>query len=96
MKQYLTLIGLFLLSATTLFAQQNEPPQIPKTTIVFEEVEFDFGQIESGEKVSYIYQFKNTGNEPLIITKAKGSCGCTVPYWPKEPIPPGGGAERLK
>jgi hypothetical protein len=34
-------------------------------------------------------EFKNTGNEPLIITNAKGSCGCTVPDWPKEPIAPG-------
>ena len=33
--------------------------------------------------------FTNTGKEPLIIEKAKGSCGCTVPEWPKEPIAPG-------
>lgn len=33
--------------------------------------------------------FTNTGKEPLIIEKAKGSCGCTVPDWPKEPIAPG-------
>ncbi|TNF25305.1 MAG: DUF1573 domain-containing protein, partial [Bacteroidetes bacterium] len=34
--------------------------------------------------------FKNTGQGDLIITDAKGSCGCTVPEWPKEPVPPGG------
>ena len=34
-------------------------------------------------------KFKNTGTEPLIISGAKGSCGCTVPNWPKEPIMPG-------
>ena len=35
------------------------------------------------------FEFKNTGNAPLIISNAKGSCGCTVPEWPKEPIAPG-------
>ena len=35
------------------------------------------------------FVFTNTGKEPLIIEKAKGSCGCTVPEWPKEPIAPG-------
>jgi hypothetical protein len=37
-----------------------------------------------------IFEFTNTGNEPLLIRNAKSSCGCTVPEWPKEPIPPGG------
>ena len=36
-----------------------------------------------------IFTFKNTGNEPLIISNAKAGCGCTVPQWPKEPIAPG-------
>ena len=35
------------------------------------------------------FRFTNTGKEPLIIEKAKGSCGCTVPNWPKDPIAPG-------
>jgi len=43
--------------------------------------------------VKHIYKFKNTGTEPLIISNAKGSCGCTVPTWPKEPVPPGGTGE---
>ena len=38
-------------------------------------------------------KFKNTGNEPMIISNAKGSCGCTVPQWPKEPIAPGESGE---
>ena len=37
-----------------------------------------------------IFEFKNTGNEPLIIKDAKSSCGCTIPSFPKNPIPPGG------
>ena len=70
-----------------------EPPAGPTTTIKFEETEFDFGTVEQGEKVNHVYKFSNTGNEPLIISNAKGSCGCTVPSWPKEPIPVGGSGE---
>ena len=36
-----------------------------------------------------IFKFKNSGTDPLIITNAKGSCGCTVPEWPREPVAPG-------
>ena len=42
-----------------------------------------------GEKVAYSFVFTNTGDAPLIISNAKGSCGCTVPNWPKDPIAPG-------
>jgi hypothetical protein len=57
--------------------------------IKFEEEEFDFGKITQGEKVSHAFIFKNTGNKNLIISGASGSCGCTVPEWPKEPIKAG-------
>ena len=56
---------------------------------LFEREEHDFGTLIDGEKVSYSFRFKNSGNAPLIISNAKGSCGCTVPDWPKEPISPG-------
>jgi len=68
-------------------------PAGPTTTLKFEETEFDFGTVDQGEKVNHVYKFANTGNEPLIISNAKGSCGCTVPSWPKEPIPVGGTGE---
>jgi len=64
---------------------------LPK--IVFEEEVFDFGTITQGEKVKHAFKFTNTGKSDLIITSAKGSCGCTVPKWSKKPIPPGGGGE---
>jgi hypothetical protein len=57
--------------------------------ITFEETEHDFGRITQGEKVSYAFKFKNTGKSNLIISSAAGSCGCTVPEWPKEPVQPG-------
>ncbi|MBL6657018.1 MAG: DUF1573 domain-containing protein [Flavobacteriales bacterium] len=49
----------------------------------------DFGQLIDGEKVSYSFTFTNSGDAPLIISSAKGSCGCTVPDWPRDPIAPG-------
>lgn len=70
-------------------------PTGPTTTMSFTETEFDFGTIDEGEKVSHVYKFKNDGAEPLIISNAKGSCGCTVPKWPKDPIAPGESGEIL-
>lgn len=68
-------------------------PTGPTTTMSFTESEFDFGIVDAGEKVKHVYKFKNTGKEPLIISNAKGSCGCTVPSWPKEPIAVGSTGE---
>jgi hypothetical protein len=50
----------------------------------------DFGKVKQETTNKYSFSFTNTGDEPLIITSAVGSCGCTVPQWPKDPIPPGG------
>ena len=61
--------------------------------MTFEEVAHDFGKVSEGESVQHVYKFKNTGKAPLVITNANGSCGCTVPSWPKEPIAPGAGGE---
>jgi hypothetical protein len=61
--------------------------------ITFEKAEFDFGTINEGEMVSHTYYFTNTSNVPLIIQNAAPSCGCTVPEWPKDPIPPGGSGQ---
>jgi len=55
----------------------------------FTEKEFDFGTIKEGDKVEHVFTFTNTGDGDLIIADAKGSCGCTVPVFKKEPIKPG-------
>ncbi len=68
-------------------------PEGPTTVITWEINEFDFGKVKAGPPVRKTYKFKNTGDQPLVITNAKGSCGCTVPDWPKEPIPVGGTGE---
>lgn len=61
----------------------------------FESKEHDFGTIEQGTNVEHVFKFKNTGDAPLIITGARGSCGCTVPQYPKEPVNPGESGEML-
>jgi len=68
-------------------------PNLPKTSVEFSKTVIEFGDITQGDKVSETVTFTNTGNEPLIISSAKGSCGCTVPKWPKAPVPPGESAE---
>ncbi|RPG58709.1 MAG: DUF1573 domain-containing protein [Flavobacteriales bacterium TMED191] len=54
---------------------------------------WDFGTITQGDSPEFTFTFINNGTEPMIISNAKGSCGCTVPSWPKEPIPPKGTGE---
>ncbi|MFH0864712.1 MAG: DUF1573 domain-containing protein [Bacteroidota bacterium] len=56
----------------------------------FDEEIHDFGRIIQGEKVSYSFKFKNSGKSDLVISDAKGSCGCTIADFPKKPIPPNG------
>ena len=68
-------------------------PSGPITSVQFEETTYNFGTVKDGDKVKHVYKFKNTGKAPLIISDAKGSCGCTVPDWPREPIAPGASAE---
>jgi hypothetical protein len=72
-------------SASASGVRKEDLPEIK-----FEEEEFDFGRITQGEKVSHAFQFTNVGKTNLIISGASGSCGCTVPEYPKEPIAPGG------
>ena len=70
-------------------AAEPAAPTGPTTVMAFAETEYNFGKVKAGEKVEHEYTFKNNGKEPLVISNAKGSCGCTVPEWPKEPIAPG-------
>lgn len=57
--------------------------------ITFEKEVHDYGTINQGDNGVYEFVFTNTGTEPLILSNVKGSCQCTVPVWPKEPIEPG-------
>ncbi|WP_432670718.1 DUF1573 domain-containing protein [Flavobacterium sp. SM2513] len=55
----------------------------------FSTLEHDFGTINGDDRVETVFTFTNTGDTDLIISKAQGSCGCTVPDYPKQPIAPG-------
>ena len=80
-------------SGTTPAAAKAEPetkPDGPLAVFEFPTTEHDFGTINEGDVVEHTFEFTNNGEAPLIIQDAKGSCGCTVPDWSKEPIPVGG------
>jgi len=68
-------------------AKKKADPNAP--VFEFERKIVDYGAIEKGSKGIYDFKFKNIGKSPLIISNVKGSCGCTVPSAPKEPIMPG-------
>jgi hypothetical protein len=64
------------------------PEHLPEIT--FKDSIFDFGTILEGEKVSYTFEFENTGDADLVLVRVETSCGCTAPKsWPREPIAPG-------
>ena len=65
----------------------------PGPKMTFESTEVDYGLILEDSDPFRYFKFTNTGDEPLVIKHAKGSCGCTVPTYPKEPILPGEAAE---
>ena len=91
-----TLLTLFIAAMIALpgFAQEDEDKdQKPGPRITFEEDSFDFGDIKQGDKVEHVFTFENTGTSPLILTNVQTTCGCTVPKWPRNPIPPGEKAE---
>lgn len=58
--------------------------------ILWASKEHNIGTVKEGDKKEFDFKFKNVGKSPLQITNAQPSCGCTVPDFPKSPIPPGG------
>ncbi len=70
-----------------VFANAQDAKTLTSTAeITFEKELYDYGTIDYASDGSYAFKFTNTGKDPLVITNATGSCGCTVPKWPKEPI----------
>lgn len=82
MKQILFVLAFVALGTTYVVAQSGP-------TMTFDVTTVDYGTIDKGSEPLRKFKFTNTGNEPLIIKNAKGSCGCTVPKYPQEPIMPG-------
>lgn len=101
MKKTITVISAFIFAVFVAQAQAPSTPQTGTTATpavqdnpnapeaVYEKEVIDYGTIEYDADGNREFKFKNTGKEPLIIYSATGSCGCTVPIAPKEPIKPG-------
>ena len=83
MRLLLTTLSLaFVLFFGNSFSQDNQ------SNPVFEVYEHDFGDLREGEKREFIFQFKNEGTIPLIISNVHVQCGCTAPEWSKTPVMP--------
>ena len=103
LRNFLTIIILsFFFSACNESASSkinpNNKSSIQKESnyaeITFDRVFHDFGMVSEGEIVKTIFKFTNTSENDLYIVDAMGSCGCTVPKYPKNiPIKPGGTGE---
>lgn len=105
MKNIITILLLSLSSAFLIAQTENiKPSNMVGTTdneqvadggpiMTFEKMDVDYGTIEQHGEPLRVLNFSNTGDEPLVIKNCKGSCGCTVPVWPKEPIMPGESAQ---
>ena len=75
---------------TPVPAQQTQAPAPDPDAgeFKFKEETHDYGEVPEGPLAEYDFEFKNTGKKPIVIQEAHGSCGCTVPSWPHEPILP--------
>ena len=85
MKKIIFTLSIFtatIFGAANIYSQNNP-------IMSFEKSEIDYGNILQGSDGTRFFKFKNTGNQTLIIKQATGSCGCTVPKWPNEPIKSG-------
>ena len=96
MKKY-SILGVLVLVGSLAFAQEAAKPapaaKVDGPVLTLETSTHDFGSITQGDVVEKMFKFKNTGNQPLIITNIQTSCGCTTPVWPRDPIMPGGSGE---
>ena len=89
-------IFLFLsLSFSIIYSHAQDKVNVPETKVAngpvmnFETTVLDYGLIEHNSDGNREFVLTNTGNAPLIISNAKGSCGCTVPSWSRDPLAPG-------
>jgi hypothetical protein len=81
MKKIFSLFVAFFVFVAVSYAQ--------KGVMKFAQETHDFGKIEQGKPVTHVFEFKNTGSDPVIINDAQASCGCTKPSFSREPIMPG-------
>ncbi|MEL4454352.1 DUF1573 domain-containing protein [Lutimonas vermicola] len=90
MKKILVLLIVGLISFSVKAQTQEEiKKDFTGPVFEFENEVIDYGEIAENSDGNRVFKFKNIGKAPLIISNVKGSCGCTVPTKPEEPIMPG-------
>lgn len=93
MKKIALIFAFVMLAGFVASAQtsttKSASPKAAGPEITLESLEHDYGTITQGANGDCVFKFKNTGNEPLILSDVRKSCGCTTPTWNKEPILPG-------
>lgn len=83
-SKFLSILACVLMVSTVALAQEQ------KGKITFDKTTHDFGKVnEEVGKVTFVFEFTNTGDAPVIVSNVSASCGCTVPEWTKEPVLPG-------
>ena len=90
MKNILSILAI-IFSATLVQAQDGVELNVqpPGPFIAFAESSHDFGDIEQGDVVEYIFEFENKGDAPVILADVRTTCGCTASEWSREPLPAG-------
>lgn len=98
MKKFFSVFAMIALFSVASFAQKAEKVEVEPAEatapaagpeMTFDVTTIDYGEIEQNADPLRIFNFTNTGTDVLTITNAKGSCGCTVPKYPRQPILPG-------
>ena len=93
MKKSILSMGLlliaFLVANISVKSQEVVPVKVGGAEISFDKETHDYGVMQQHGNGECVFVFTNNGTEDLVISNAKGSCGCTVPSWPREPIAPG-------
>jgi hypothetical protein len=87
MKKIIFCLTVFTFITITLHAQNAQT--VKNDSIIFNKTVHEYGTIEKGSDGSCVFTFTNKGNKPLILNNVRASCGCTVPEWPRQPVPPG-------
>ena len=95
MKKSILAFGVLFMALFALnpIINAQEAAKVGGAEISFDKETHDYGVMKQHANGECVFVFTNTGTEPLIISNAKGSCGCTVPSWPREPIAPGATGE---
>ena len=85
-----TAVLLFVAIVFTSLASFAQEPAVAATdSIIFNELEHDYGTIEQGANGETEFKFTNKGQAPIVLSNVRASCGCTTPSWPRNPILPG-------